>query len=773
MIPLRFHHGLAVPAAVVLVILQLSSGLGCGPFFRETVLQNPGYVLRSPEFHFMDQFRRRAGAFVAEKEREERACSLDREMEEMKQIMVPQIGDAAARHAWLEDYRLLRRGMLIIADRSAWRVTKEKAKASAPLDPRVGLRQWPAPLPEEIRIYLDGASHYLDHLASKQPADLERARARWKNLLELPADQRRHRGTWAAWMLFRTSPAKEVAEERHWLGLVRKLRAEGAEDCQHFDEEATVILHRMGPPPAGAPPHQHISASEHLRALARRQALGHTHGERDLADWAVSDFSYSEEEAKAISSDPDLVGMVSLAFVEQTQSYRTQSSPEAIQTRLSRWIELLHPRVTKRSSEFALLAWAAYSIGDFTGADRCLRLAPETDPAAVWLRGKIAAMEGRLDESRRLLEAASMEVATEAPSPPRFEPADPLLNRFDQRRPTPGERGRSRADQAKGDLAVVQIAQSRYLDALKTLLESEHWYDAAFVAERLLSPEEVLTLARRVAPALPDVAGPPEGLTVEEIQDRFVSQTWDEEPGTIADRFRHLVARKTARQGWFKDARPFFPPPMRDALDHYVEARHRGLDRRTPQAERAAALWKAARMHRSLGMAFFGYEIGPDHGIYGGAFDLGDLAEGRLLGVFDEAWDGADEITPAVRDRLRALTAVTPDERWSNRQYGPGVKPRFHYRHDASQLAWEAAALLPENDELAARILCIAGTWLKARDAAAADRFYQALVARHPETALGREAESLRWFPGIDTNYNDRFPPLSSLGRSERNAAAH
>ena len=48
--------------------------------------------------------------------------------------------------------------------------------------------------------------------------------------------------------------------------------------------------------------------------------------------------------------------------------------------------------------------------------------------------------------------------------------------------------------------------------------------------------------------------------------------------------------------------------------------------------------------------------------------------------------------------------------------------------------------LLPNNDELTARILATAGLWLNGRDPKAADPFYIALVRRCPQTTLGHLA---------------------------------
>ena len=61
-----------------------------------------------------------------------------------------------------------------------------------------------------------------------------------------------------------------------------------------------------------------------------------------------------------------------------------------------------------------------------------------------------------------------------------------------------------------------------------------------------------------------------------------------------------------------------------------------------------------------------------------------------------------------------------------------------------------AAGLLPNNDENAARIYCLAGEWLRLRDPEAADRCYKLLVVRCPETELGAAAAKVNWFPEVD-----------------------
>ncbi len=71
----------------------------------------------------------------------------------------------------------------------------------------------------------------------------------------------------------------------------------------------------------------------------------------------------------------------------------------------------------------------------------------------------------------------------------------------------------------------------------------------------------------------------------------------------------------------------------------------------------------------------------------------------------------------------------------------------WHYRYLAADLAWEAALLMPDEQEETAQVLCVAGSWLKGRDPLSADRFYQAIERRCAHTSLGREAVRRHSFP--------------------------
>ena len=130
-------------------------------------------------------------------------------------------------------------------------------------------------------------------------------------------------------------------------------------------------------------------------------------------------------------------------------------------------------------------------------------------------------------------------------------------------------------------------------------------------------------------------------------------------------------------------------------------------------------------------MEILGTELDPDWALYYGSFDEGPYAEVR-----------AD---PSQHE----VFLPTPDEarRVRRSQARPGE--RFHYRFRGADLAWEAASLLPDGSDEKARILAVAGSWIKYRNPQAADRFYKRLVRCCSNTEMGRLADELRWFPEV------------------------
>jgi hypothetical protein len=133
-------------------------------------------------------------------------------------------------------------------------------------------------------------------------------------------------------------------------------------------------------------------------------------------------------------------------------------------------------------------------------------------------------------------------------------------------------------------------------------------------------------------------------------------------------------------------------------------------------------------------MELLGSELDPDWFTLWGEYQLDASAELREP---DHPWVKTTLAPASPDERQRALRhRVRPEVRW-------------HYRFRAALLAWEAAELLPDEDERTAQMLGLGGRWMQTLDFQAADRYYKALVLRCRQTALGAEADRLNWLPEL------------------------
>jgi LysM repeat protein len=247
-------------------------------------------------------------------------------------------------------------------------------------------------------------------------------------------------------------------------------------------------------------------------------------------------------------------------------------------------------------------------------------------------------------------------------------------------------------------------------------------------------------------------------------------------PALLRTQIRYLLARRLMRSQRSDEAREYFPPEWTPHYLALVQSLRTGWDETLPADQRAQALFQAAIITRTNGMELIGTEVEPDWHVHRGNFQEGVSVSSR-----------------ATNENAKALVAGE-DEQSRATHHNADPEKRFHYRYQAAALAWEAAKLatnnfeeaahmlctaagwlrirdpeaadtfynqaaslaweavklMPDNSEETARVLCIAGGWLKNRDPKKADIFYKALVRRNRKTAIGMEADRIRWFPQLD-----------------------
>ena len=572
----------------------------------------------------------------------------------------------------------------------------------------------PGGLPPEFQDYLQGAEAW-------SMGDPQGAREAWSRLLARPAEERRCKSTWAAYMLARTSETNEWEEVAARFQEVRKLAKEGFADTLglataslgwearlhlergKFVEAVHLYLEQYAREPEGSAENSLAEASR--RALARGRP----------------------EELEPLARDPDGRRVIG-AWIVSRQPYRFDRLDETHErtSSVGRWLEAVEAAGAKDLPIAEQLALAAYQAGQMQAAARWVARAPGS-PAVQWINAKLWLRAGKPERAAALLKII-LPMFPPAPLDPQSHPALPFEAGLGIEETSWHEI--SARDQVLGELGALRLARREYAEALDALLRSGFWMDAAYVAERVLTLEEL----RRYV----DLQWPPQTERLNEqasvlTELRSVAEVTEEGKRTG---IRHLLGRRLARAGRRAEALPYLPVSLRPRLQDLMACLEQASDNRLPGVARARAWWGAALSTRTNGLELLGTEVAPDWAIHSGAF-----------------WDGVDL---PDRRKTNSVTHASPDELTRAEANEPTPNRRFHYRHVAAGLAWRAAGLLPDNTDEKARILCTAGSWLKVRDGDAADVFYKALVRHCRKTAIGRQADEMRWFPVLDESGNPR-----------------
>ena len=658
----------------VAALLSAPLLMACGPNFPNNVLNNPtvGEMPSQPyaalweriewpkppkEFTGGEMLKGEGARATAEVDAAELDAALERQ------------GVPAKRRAPIvQQYDVVRQTLAKHSEESArwhennWWMEADK-RSPRPVPPPLAL---PAGLPEEFALYMKGAQAW-------RSGDDNAARKAWQDLLKLPAKERHYRSTWAAFMLARSWVDSSPADAIPWLEALRKLNEDGFADSlglarDSYGWEARAELKRK-------------NCERAIELYMYRPG-----GDDVSLRWACDAlFRAGPDTLGHAARNPKLHLVVSLQALDRDSWLGWRSA----------WLKAVETADVRDMAAADVLAAVAYNAGDMDAARRWLARAPADSLTARWLRARLLLRDGKLDEAAKLL-------AEIAPRLPQWADVD----------------GYGRAvNHPLGDLGALRLSRRQYVESLNALLRGRYWQDAAYVAERVLTPDE---LKRYV-----DRNWPPPADMPETKWRLFGPDSAEATPSMIC----HLLARRLTRLGRWKDARPYFPQNLRPRLDAYIAAIRAGNDAARPASERAASLWGAAKLARREGMELLGTELEPDWAIYGGSYEGSPLAQWRVGQEF------AGPFAPSDDERRR--TALPP----------AAPQKRFHYRYTAADHAWAAAELMPDQDDATAEVLCEAGGWLKDRDPMAADRFYKALVRRCGRTDLGREADRRRWFP--------------------------
>lgn len=603
--------------------LPLGSALACGPDFPMRLLDNRGQSLAElPEGSFRFEVSRLGQAIAGLKSVNDALHSGDpaeyaeqREYAEQADLTAPQ---------------------------------QEQVKRLRGLTDARQVEAEGAGLPKELSLYLAGAVAF-------NAGEHGLAADYFRQVLALPADQRGLRSTWAAYSLGRALFALSaetdaspdlLAQARKAFEQARQLTIDGFSDplelgVASLGEEARVAR------TAG----DWNSAIELYAAQNRHgSGVGYTSLKLLVADLVAMPEAQLKPllEGKAVQQliTASLISRLNWSFGEQPEVER-------------KMIKLLQASTRGSLDNADRLAAMNYQQGDYATAKTFLEHAGDGG-LAWWLRAKLALRDG--DKA-----AAVAAYAKAAQAFPQDE------SWGERRTPDWAFETVEPKCRVEGESAILALQRGDYLQAFDQLYRSKdiYWFDAATVAERVLTVDELKQYVDAQVPA-------PPALTQQD-RDNYV-------PLPVAAQLRNLLGRRLLREERYDEAVAYFDSDtLRKKAKWYGELRHDAESKWWP-SKRASAYFQAAHLARFDGMELLGYEMAPDYATFGGNYSLEstELKVGPLV---------ADEEV-----KRQQASAAQPDQ-------------RYHYRYVANALASQAADHLPHTSQAFAAVLCAATGW--------------------------------------------------------------
>lgn len=564
------------------------------------------------------------------------------------------------------------------------------------------------------------------------------ARREWEALLARPAPERHYRSVWAAFMLGKLAlKTGDFPAAAQWLQRTRAMASEGFADSLgmaadsygwegraewkqgHAEQAARMFLTQLA---LGDE-----SAVVSLKALVPDRTpvegllnYGPEYEERQAWDEATARaFEQKELEGlRAAARSPLLQRLVTTHILAtQSDEFFHEDTGRPAVPRAARWLAAVQEANAGKIQDAEYLGWIAYHDGKYDQAKRWLTMSGGNTPAALWLQSKLEQRAGKLDQATATM-ARAWEVVRNEQAYTGWKAAD----ENERSAIYFGESGPNWtfSASASGDLGGLRLARAEFVAALDALLKGRLWSDAAYVAERVLTTNELKTYVDQQ---------PPDAAPA------------DAQNGT--NKLRYLLGRRLVREDRYADAAPYLPPRFAKLLETYVASLNGGAATGSPKAERAKAYFAAAWIARYGGMELMGTEGAPDGFETGGDFEAIDLAQQRQAGTYTQV-SYTDNSEKQTRVPVALKATAKEKERLAKNKIRPDV--RWHYRVVAGALALRAAELLPDNSDELADVLNRAGLWLQERDQKMAERCYTMIERRCSKTTIGRAAIAKHWF---------------------------
>src|SRR5262245_15878752 len=589
----------------------------------------------------------------------------------------------------------------------------------------------------EFADYHKGAAAYLNQQWGE-------ARTAWENLLERPEQDRHYRTVWAAFIVGKVAlKEKDFPKATEWFQRTRELAKAGFGDslglaAESYGWEGRAEWKQDHPEKAAPLFMNQLALGDYSAVISLKAStpdrelievmLNYRPELEDRLTWNDEQKRAEEEKEisklKAAAQDPLLRRLVTvhiLATASTPDLYADETGNKPV-NRCARWLSVMNDLKPGQLDDAEYLGWVAYNNGDYKGAAHWLELSKGDSAAALWLKAKLQLRAGKFADATNTMARAVdiMKTSLGYASREGEEWTGDLS----------AEGGHWGFEStARGDLGGLQLARGDFVQALDVLFKAQLWEDAAFVAERVLTANEL----KEYVDALPKTEPPNQG---EDYNAKL----------------RYLLGRRLVREDRYNDAKQYLPPPYDKILEKYVKALQDGANEKLSKTERAHAWFTAAWLARYDGMELMGTEGAPDAYAEGGSFEMPDLAKERRTGTYQTvAYDKKGNASydengnPKMKSVPAFLKASAKEvQRLNTNKVSPDI--RFHYRLIAAALAMKAAALLPDNSEEVADVVNTAGLWVKDRDEKTGNRYMQVIERRGSKTEIGRAAIEKHWF---------------------------
>ncbi|WP_053425222.1 hypothetical protein [Rheinheimera sp. KL1] len=529
-------------------------------------------------------------------------------------------------------------------------------------------------LPAELRFYTAAAVAFAQH-------DYQQAIELFRQVLALPLEQQQQRRSWALYSLGRA-----LLQQNTQTSEVSALYSQ-------LQQEVAAGL---------ADPLQLAVASLGEQAkLAKQQgdwatAIGLYAAQSRWSESGRASLLLLSKELAAMP-DPQLIAFVQTSAVAALLSRYLMTQFSALSylepEQLQRLLVVLNQVPDIQLKNATQLATVAYQQGQF---DLVKQLLPhlEQSPQAWWLQAKMALKAGDTTKAVEFYAKASKAFAPE-PLQAGTLPAqqDPYA------KSSVKELQEQHYCRIQAEHGILELSRGDYLQAiaLLTAAGSEYWQDTAYIAERVLTLDELKSFA----------AQHPVTVVPEKSEWHYFGDT------KVEVLLHHLTARRLMRAGQYQQAQAYFiDPELKQLAKQYQQHAEKAASSWTDNAK-AQALFEQAKLARAHGLELLGFELAPDYQVFYGQFEPYEF----------EAKTPA--LAAAEIQRVKSSAST-----YSN---------RFHYRQLAAELSAEAAQLVPHNSQAFAATLCHSTKWLLVRQPELAQGYYQKYLQQGPYVSWGAE----------------------------------